>query len=112
MERELGAVSAKLGVSLPPSAVSLPGIALKRAQILQYDEKPLAQVAYLDPHDGVMALCIYADSHKDIAPTAEQRAGLNIVHWASHGRAFMLVGRKAMPQLQDLASLLSKRLTL
>jgi hypothetical protein len=37
---------------------------------------------------------------------------LNIVHWASHGRAFMLVGRKAIPELRDLASLLSQRLTL
>jgi anti-sigma factor RsiW len=112
MEHELGAVGAKLGVRLPPSDVSLPGIALKRAQILQYDEKALGQIAYLDPHDGVMALCIYGDSHKDIAPTTEHRAGLNIVHWASHGRAFMLVGRKAIPELRDLASLLSQRLTL
>ncbi len=111
-ERELGAVGAKLGVSLPPSEVSLPGIALKRAQILQYDEKPLGQVAYLDPRDGVIALCIYGDSHREIAPASEQRAGLNIVHWASHGRAFMLVGRKPMPDLRDLASLLSQRLAL
>ena len=51
-------------------------------------------------------LCIYADSHEDIAPTTEQRVGLNIVHWASR-RAFMLVGRKAMPELRDLASLFS-----
>ena len=112
MERELAVVGAKIGVHLPPSQVSLPGVALKRAQILQYDGKPLGQVAYLDPRDGVMALCIYADSHEDIAPTTEQRVGLNIVHWAAHGRAFMLVGRKAMPELRDLASLLSQRLTL
>jgi hypothetical protein len=112
MEHELAAAGAKLGVGLPPSALSLPGIALKRAQILQYDGKPLAQVAYLDPRDGVMALCIYADSHQEIAPTAERRVGLNIVHWASHGRAFMLVGRKTMPELRDLAGLLSQRLSL
>jgi anti-sigma factor RsiW len=112
MEHELAAIGTKLGINLPPSEVSLPGIALKRAQILQYDGKPLGQVAYLDPRDGVTALCIYSDSHQDIAPTTEQRAGLNIVHWASHGRAFMLVGRKAMPELRDLASLLSQRLTL
>ncbi|MBV8961626.1 MAG: anti-sigma factor [Hyphomicrobiales bacterium] len=111
-DRELAAVGAKLGVHLLPSSVSLPGIALKRAQVLQYDGKPLGQIAYLDPRDGVVALCIYTDSHQEIAPSPEQRAGLNIVHWASHGRAFMLVGRKAMPELRELASLLSQRLTL
>ena len=84
---------------------------MKRIQILQYDGNPLGQIAYLDPREGVLALCIYADGHKDSGPTTEQRAGLNIVHWASHGRAFMLVGRKAMPELRELASLLSQRLT-
>ncbi|MBW0001970.1 MAG: anti-sigma factor [Hyphomicrobiales bacterium] len=112
MERELAVVGAKLGVGLPASELSLPGMALKRAQILQYDGKPLGQVAYLDPHDGVTALCIYGDSHQESAPTTERRVGLNIVHWASHGRAFMLVGRKPMADLRDLAGRLSQRLTL
>ncbi|MBV9560261.1 MAG: anti-sigma factor [Bradyrhizobium sp.] len=111
-DRELAAVGAKLGVHLLPSSVSLPGITLKRVQILQYDGKPLGQIAYLDPHDGVVALCIYSDSHHEIGPSSEQRAGLNIVHWASQGRAYMLVGRKAMPELRELAGLLSQRLTL
>jgi anti-sigma factor RsiW len=112
MEHELAAVGAKLGVGLPLPEVSLPGVSVRRAQILQYDGKPLGQIAYLDPRDGVMALCIYADSHQEIAPTTERRVGLNIVHWASHGRAFMLVGRKAVPELRELASLLSQRLAL
>jgi anti-sigma factor RsiW len=111
-ERELTAVGAKLGIGLPLAEISLPGLALKRAQILQYDGNPLGQIAYLDPRGGVLALCIYADGHKDSGPTTEQRVGLNIVHWASHGRAFMLVGRKAMPELRELANLLSQRLTL
>jgi anti-sigma factor RsiW len=111
-ERELAAVGAKLGIGLRLAEVSLPGLALKRAQLLQYDGNSLGQVAYLDPRDGVVALCIYTDSHKDSTPSTEQRAGLNIVHWASHGRAFMLVGHKPMPELRELASALSQRLTL
>jgi anti-sigma factor RsiW len=111
-ERELAVVGEKLGIGLPLAKISLPGLALKRAQLLKYDGSPLGQIAYLDPKDGVLALCIYADDHKDRVQGTEQRAGLNIVHWASHGRAFMLVGHKAMPELQELASLLSQRLTL
>jgi hypothetical protein len=111
-EVELARVGAKLGIALPLAGVSLPGLMLKRAQLLQYDGKPLGQIAYLDPRDGAMALCIYVDGQPDRAPVSEQRAGLNIVHWSSRGRAFMLVGHLPAPRLQELASLLSQRLTL
>jgi anti-sigma factor RsiW len=111
-EHELAVVGTRLGITLPLAEVSLPGLALKRAQLLQYDGKPIGQIAYLDPRDGAVALCIYANDHPDTAQTTEQRAGMNIVHWSSRGRAFMLVGHTAMPQLQNFALLLSQRLTL
>ncbi|SEF12644.1 Transmembrane transcriptional regulator (anti-sigma factor RsiW) [Rhizobiales bacterium GAS191] len=111
-ERELAMVGNKLGVVLPMDQLSLPGLTIKWAQLLQYDGKPLGQIAYLDPRNAVVALCIYADGRPDTAQGDEQRAGLNIVHWSSRGRAFMLVGHMATPQLQGLAGLLSRQLTL
>jgi anti-sigma factor RsiW len=111
-QRELAMVGAKLGVSLRLDQLALPGLTLKRAQLLEYDEKPLAQIGYLDPKSGALALCIYADGHPDAVVKNEQRAGLNIVHWSAHGRAFMLVGRAEMPELQRFASLLSQSLAL
>jgi anti-sigma factor RsiW len=109
---ELTLVGSKLGAALPLEQISLPGLTLKRAQLLEYDKKPLAQLAYLDSKSGVVALCIYGDGHADSAATSERRAGLNIVHWSAHGRAFMLVGHAEMPELQRLAGLLSQKLTL
>jgi len=109
---ELAMVGAKLGVSLRLDQLALPGLKLKRAQLLEYDEKPLAQIAYLDPKSGALALCVYTDGHPDAARKNEQRAGLNIVHWSAHGRAFMLVGRAEMPELQRFAGLLSQKLAL
>ncbi|MFI5012791.1 MAG: anti-sigma factor [Hyphomicrobiales bacterium] len=111
-ERELATVGAKLGIALPLPLVSLPGLALKRAQLLQYDGKPLGQIAYLDPRNGALALCIFGDDRADAAPMTERRVGLNIVHWSSHGHAFMLIGRAEMSQLQSLAGHLSRELTL
>jgi anti-sigma factor RsiW len=111
-ERELTAVGTKLGIPLPLDRLSLPGLVLKRSQLLQYDEKPLGQVIYLDPQDGIVALCIYAESHPDTPQSSEQRAGMNVVHWSSRDRAFMLVGRMAISQLQRLANLLSQQLVL
>jgi anti-sigma factor RsiW len=111
-ERELATVGGKLGIGLRVTSVALPGLSLKRAQLLQYDGKPLGQIAYLDPKEGAVALCIYAGGQLDVSPASEQRAGLNIVHWSSRGRAFMLVGHLPAPRLQELASLLSRQLTL
>ena len=111
-QRELAMVGAKLGLALPLDQVALPGLTLKRAQLLEYDGKPLAQLAYLDPKSGVLALCIYNDMPHDAPAQSEQRAGLNIVHWSAHGRAFMLVGHAETAELQRFASLLSQKTTL
>jgi anti-sigma factor RsiW len=111
-ERELAMVAARLGIPLPLKSIILPGLSLKRAQLLQYEGKPLGQIAYLDPHDGAVALCIYSAAHSDTPPTSERLVGLNVVHWSSRGRAFMLVGHLPAPRLQELASLLSQQLTL
>jgi anti-sigma factor RsiW len=111
-ERELAGLSARLGITLPFKSVSLPGLSFKRAQLLQYDGKPLGQIAYLDPVEGPLALCIYASGQPDRVPASERRIGLNIVHWSSRGRAFMLVGHLPAPRLEELASILSQQLTL
>jgi anti-sigma factor RsiW len=111
-ERELAALSKKLGLALPLASISLPGISLKRVQLLQYDGKPLGQIAYLDPHDGAVALCIYDGGSTDSQPASEQRAGLNVVHWSVRGRAFMLVGHLPASRLQEFASLLTRQMTL
>ena len=92
MERELAAIGSKLHFSLTLDRVSLPGLALKRSQLLEYDEKPLGQIVYVG-QQGIVALCVYADGQSDTTQKTEQRAGMNIVHWSSRGRAFMLLGR-------------------
>ena len=102
-ESQLAMLGSKLDVSLSLAQASLPGVTLKWVQLLEYDGKPLGQLAYLDGQGKPMALCIYADGRPDTVQTTEQRAGLNIVHWASHGHAFMVLGHAAMPQLQSLA---------
>lgn len=102
-ERQLARLGSKLGVALSLNQASLPGVALKWVQLLEYDGKPLGQLVYLDSQGKPMALCIYVDRRPDTAQATERRAGLNIVHWASHGRAFMLLGHAATPLLQSLA---------
>jgi hypothetical protein len=60
--RELAEVGDIIGLQLSPKAVELPGIVLKRSQILKYDSTPLAEINYLDADGQPMALCIVPSS--------------------------------------------------
>jgi anti-sigma factor RsiW len=109
-EQEIAAVGAKMGMALSPDRISLPDLSLKRAQLLEYDRKPLGQLAYLDPASGPVALCLIVDDRPDASPRMEQRQGFNIVYWSRGRHSFMLIGRMPIVQLQALASELSDRL--
>jgi anti-sigma factor RsiW len=109
-ERQLATVGKNLGVPLSLPRVSFAGASFRWAQLFNYDGKPLGQLTYLDAQNDPLALCIFLNNQPDARPTSEQRVGLNIVHWASHGRAFMLVGRVAMHQLQNIASSISQQI--
>jgi anti-sigma factor RsiW len=100
---QLKTVGDRLGINLPVEAVSLPGIALKRAQVLQYDDKPLGQIAYLDPDHGPMALCIVRSSGGPHSPETERRHGMNVVYWSDEAHGYMLIGRNPTDRLNDLA---------
>ncbi|ARM87113.1 anti-sigma factor protein [Rhizobium sp. CIAT894] len=100
---QLGAFDEKLGLSLSPQAVALPGIDFKRALLLQYDGKPLAQIAYLDPETGPMALCIVRSDAGPKAPDVESRKGMNVVYWSNGTHAFMLIGHAPADRMTAIA---------
>lgn len=109
-EAQLAAVEARLGLSLSPEAVALSGIDFKRAMLLQYDDKPLAQLAYLDPETGPLALCIVRSDDGARPPVAEARKGMNVVYWSDKTHAFMLIGRAPPQRMQALAADVRTRL--
>lgn len=101
---QLNEVGAKLNLPLAPEAVAMPDVEFKRAQILNYDSKPLAQIAYLDPESGPMALCIVQSTKGAAAPDMENRKGMNVVYWSSATHAFMLIGHAPIDRMQQLAA--------
>lgn len=101
---QLNGVGTKLGLPLAPETVAMPGIEFKRAQILNYDSKPLAQIAYLDPESGPMALCVVQFAKGAAAPDMENRRGMNVVYWSSATHAFMLIGHAPIDRMQQLAA--------
>ncbi|KZS49377.1 MULTISPECIES: anti-sigma factor family protein [Rhizobium] len=108
---QLGPLDEKLGLSLSPEAVALPGIDFKRALLLQYDGKPLAQVAYLDPETGPMALCIVTSNAGPKAPDLESRKGMNVIYWSNATHAFMLIGRISADRMKELGEDVRRRLS-
>jgi len=109
-QRELGVLRDRLGINLSAESASIPGLSFKRAQLFEYDGKPLGQVAYLDPETGPAALCLVRSEGEDTAHRTERRRGFNIVYWTQAGRDYMVIGRMPLPRLQDLARTLSGRL--
>jgi len=108
---QLGPLDEKLGLSLSPEAVALPGIDFKRALLLQYDGKPLAQIAYLDPETGPMALCIVTSDAGPKAPDLESRKGMNVIYWSNATHAFMLIGRISADRMKELGEDVRRRLS-
>ncbi|WP_017906889.1 anti-sigma factor family protein [Pseudomonas asplenii] len=98
-----------LGLKLEPSQVLLPGAQLKRAQLLEYDNEPIAQLAYLDPQHGPLALCITHARKGVRTPTEEVRRGMNVVFWVGQSHAYMLIGRNPASELHAMAELLRQR---
>ncbi len=108
---QLASLDGDLRLQLSPEQVALPDIDFKRAQILQYDGKPLAQIAYLDPETGPMALCIVASGGGPKAPDIEGRKGMNVVYWANATHAFMLIGHAPVDRMTEIADAVRSKIS-
>lgn len=108
---QLARLDDNLGLKLSPEQVALPDIDFKRAQILQYDGKPLAQIAYLDPETGPMALCIVASGVGPKAPDIEGRKGMNVVYWSNATHAFMLIGHAPVDRMTEIADAVRSKIS-
>lgn len=108
---QLRTIDSRLGLNLAPAKLVLPRLELKRAQILEYEGVPIAQITYLDPAHGPMALCV-TRSNKGSRPFAhERRHDMNVVFWADTEHAWMLIGHNPVADLEDMAKVLRSRLS-
>ncbi len=107
---QLSILEEKLDLRLPAEAISIEGADFKRALVLQYDDAPLAQIAYLDPQTGPMALCIVRSADGAKPAEVEARKGMNVVYWASPSHAFMLIGHASADRMRTVADGIMARL--
>ncbi|VVO70622.1 hypothetical protein PS850_01311 [Pseudomonas fluorescens] len=108
---QLRTIDARLGLTLVPANLALPRAQFKRAQILEYDGVPMAQVIWIDPAHGPLALCVTRSSSGSRPFAHEHRRGLDVVYWADMEHAWMLIGHNPAAELEDMASLLRTRIS-
>ncbi|WP_171205845.1 hypothetical protein [Ruegeria sp. HKCCA0235A] len=104
LDKQFAMAEAALGRSLNREALdSLPGLELKRAQVLSFKGKPLVQVVFADEQGQPFAFCVIRQGPN--APKAEVKQailnGLATATWAQDGYGYMLLG--SSPQT-DLSS--------
>jgi len=109
-QRELDSLRSRLALNLSAQKAAVPGLTFKRAQLFEYEGRPLGQIAYLDPDSGPVALCMIRSDEDASPPSAERRQGFNIIYWTQDGHDYMVIGRMPHPRLRELADELSRRL--
>lgn len=109
-QAQLSSLNAQLGLSLTPETIALPPLEFRRAQILSYDFKPLAQILYADPQGRPMALCILRDTSAAHSIAMEKRQAMTIAWWANSDYQALLIGHGSPGDINALADSLSGRL--
>jgi anti-sigma factor RsiW len=108
---QLRTVDARLGLSLSPAKLKLPGAQFKRAQLLEYDGVPIAQMTWLDATHGPLALCVTRSNSGSQPLAHERRHGMNVVFWTEREHAWMLIGHNPAAELEGLAKMFKERLS-
>lgn len=110
-QKRLTTLSAALDLSLQPSAVALPGLTLRRIDLLRVAGRPLGQLLYEGSTRGPVALCIIAEADEGATAQVRRRiAGMNLVYWNAGGHGFLLVGAAPPKMLDHLAQIIISEL--
>lgn len=108
----LARTSAALGLDLSAAADAPEGLTFQRAQILQIDGEPLAQLVYLDATGAPIAFCITAREGRNAAPSDARLSGLRAQIWRDGGYGFILIGDTATESLRIAAEDLRRKIQL
>src|ERR1700722_18621129 len=107
---ELSVVGAKVGASLTPENVALPGLRFTTAFMLSHAGRPLGVIAYVDPSGAPVLLCILGSRAPDAPIRSERRDDLALASWSDDGRSYLVIGHIPEERALALAQKLEKRI--
>ncbi len=110
--REVAQIGRKLDIILARSDLNVDGLTYKRGQLLNYENKPLVQFAYLDEDNIPVAFCIIKRGVKPDQKLADKAmlAGQNAVTWSKGQFGFVVIGKKDPATLNKYAKQLKARM--
>lgn len=97
----------KLDLSQP--RVTLEGLTLKRAELLHFQGRKVAELFYASAEHGPIAFCIAAEPGGEGEGEVEGRDNLNLMYWTSSGRRFLLIGAAPPERIKALAATMGER---
>ena len=104
-------VAEKVGAPIEPHIlVNLDRLTFKRAQILRWQDAPLAQFAFLSDRNEPIAFCATPTSDADRPTESNLFKGLASSSWVEDGVAYMVIGGRDQGFVTDLAERLSQQL--
>ena len=99
---EFSRASSALGLDLDPTPLSdIPGLTLRRAQVLGYEGNALIQIAFTDQNGAPVALCLMAGD--DGTAGSAELAGLATYSWGAGDRQYVLVAPLPVDQVEAFA---------
>lgn len=107
---EVAAVAARLGLPIELERLQIDGLELKRAQLLEFEGKPLAQFAYRDAAGLPVAFCAIRTGETDSAIQTGRLRGLPVAFWNSRGYGFIVIGATPAEALKQAAAVLARRI--
>lgn len=104
---EVAAVANKLGLPIKLEQLYLADLKFKRAQLLEFDGRFLAQFAYLDPDGVPLSFCVTHSNRPDSPVHVNRLRGLSAASWDKNGYGFILIGAAPAEALRQVAVALS-----
>ncbi|WP_282121596.1 hypothetical protein [Ruegeria atlantica] len=110
LDAQFARAEAQLGRSLNRDTLeTLPGLELKRAQVLSFKGKPLIQVVFADDQGQPLAFCVIRQGEGAPAKDVKLAAisGVATATWAQDGYGYMLIGSSEQTDLDQQLNILT-----
>lgn len=101
--KQITAAIESLKLKLSAEQLLQDGLDFKRAQMLAFNKKPLAQFMYQDADGTPIAICVLKSDGDDKALSLANIKGLNSASWKTDGFAYILIGDTDMERIEGLA---------
>lgn len=109
LEAQLGKLGGILGLDLSKERVTFEGLTLKRAGLLHFEGRAIAELLYASADHGPVALCIMVAPGGEGEGEVESRDGLNLMYWSKSGRRFLLIGDAPAETIESLGDTAASR---